>query len=107
MAKTFRVDPAAALQKAGAMEDCEKKIENTFGSIDTEINSDIRKAWESDDASRIFYQKYDGIKDDIQRMFRISNEYIKDLRDIAQTYRNIEQGVTDTVNPLSTDIFNV
>ena len=103
--KELKVQPAEVKQKAAQMAVCTGQIKNTFNNIKLEVES-LKLTWDSE-ASRAFQGKFNGLQDDIQRMFGVAEEYSEDLEAIANTYLQTESDAAAEVNKLSDDVFRI
>ena len=103
--KELKVQPDIVKAKAEQMATCTGQIKNTFGNIELEITS-LKTVWESD-ASKTFQNKFENLKDDIQRMFGVAEEYTDDLLQITTTYNTVEQEANALANQLRDDVFHI
>lgn len=55
-----------------------------------QLITSLSSVW-TGDASKAYIKKFQGLSDDIDRMIKIINEYVDDLKQIARNYEQTEQ----------------
>ena len=63
----------------------------------------LSSTWEGE-AAQDYLAKFASLEDDIQKMLRMINEHVIDLRDMANAYRQAEQQNVDVIQSLSGDV---
>ena len=53
-----------------------------------------------------YIQKFEGLSDDMSRLYKLIDEHVKDLDAIAKNYRDAESANLELANSLPTDILN-
>lgn len=86
-----------------------------FGNTGTQVNSvtqqmldkikALSSSWQGE-ASTAYLNKFNGLSDDMQKMFRMIQEHSKDLNDMAQQYSNAEKANEDLAAGLTDNVIS-
>ena len=63
----------------------------------------LKGQWEGE-ASNAYQNKFDQLKDDIDKIGKMINEHVNDLNEMAKVYQDAENANADTANELSGDV---
>ena len=90
-----------------------KKASTRFGSLATETKKltdnmlrlvqDTRNVWQGD-AQRAYSKQFDGLRDDMQKMFKMIDEYRTDLSEVAKNYEAAENANKSAAQTLKSDV---
>ena len=68
-----------------------------------DIVHSLKSQWEGE-ASNAYQNKFDQLKDDIEKIDKMIKEHVNDLQEMAKVYQDAESANTDMANGLSGDV---
>lgn len=80
------------------------KIRNLTEKMTAEVKA-LSGKW-TGEAGTSYIQKFEGLSDDMSRLYKLIDEHVKDLDAIAKNYRDAESANLELANSLPTDILN-
>lgn len=90
-----------------------KKSSSRFGTLANETKrltdnmmtlvSNTKSVWQGE-AQNAYWKKFDGLRDDMQRMFKMIDEYRTDLTEIARNYEAAETANKSAAAALKSDV---
>lgn len=105
MTGTLKVEPAKLKSAASAFESTGRQIQRLTTSMTQTVNQMTGNVW-SGDAATAYKRKFDKLQDDINRMIRMINEHITDLREMASQYEKSETQNQNLANSLNDDVIS-
>lgn len=92
-----------------------KKSSAKFGNLATEtkkltdsmmrLAENSKSVWQGE-AQSAYWKKFDGLKDDMQKMFKMIDEYRTDLSAIAKNYESAENANKTAAAALKSDVIS-
>lgn len=104
MEGTLRVDPQKLISTADEFGATGSQIRTLTDQM-ISITDSLRNVWEGD-AANTYSTKFGQLKDDMERMYRMIDEHVKDLNEMAQRYMEVENFNTETGNSLAGDVIS-
>ena len=77
----------------------------TLTSNMTSLVDGLKGAWEGE-AATAFNTKFHQLDDDMQKMYRMIDEHVKDLQEMARQYIDAENAAQDMANSLAGDVIS-
>ncbi len=105
MTGTLKVDPAKLKSAASSFESTGRQIQRLTASMTQSVNQMTGNVW-SGDAASAYKKKFDSLQDDINRMIRMINEHVADLKQMASEYEKSETQNQNLVNSLKSDVIS-
>lgn len=100
----IKVDPQQLINTAGEFSTTNGQVKGITDQMNTIIDS-LRPVWEGD-ASNTYNTKFGQLKDDMGKMYRMIQEHVRDLNDMAQEYITAENANIDTGSSLAGDVIS-
>lgn len=92
-----------------------KKASTKFGSLATETQKltnnmlkliqDTKSVWQGE-AQTAYSKKFDELRDDMQRIFKMIDEYRTDLTEVAKQYETAENANKAAAQALNSDVIH-
>ncbi|MBR2675255.1 MAG: WXG100 family type VII secretion target [Mogibacterium sp.] len=98
----IKVTPEILMNTASEFRSEGTQIGNLTSEMMDLING-LPSTWVGE-AGAAYVSKFNGLRDDIQRMLNMISEHVEDLNTMAQTYMSTEQQITETTQSLSSDV---
>jgi len=92
--------------KLASFKDHHARLTKFMNNLETVIKAIAQVSWVSP-ASRALLTKLQALLQTVRTALKIVEKYISDLEAAIQQYNQVESRVTDKVNNLQTDVFNV
>lgn len=90
-----------------------KSASTKFGSLATDTKKltdnmlklvqDTRSIWQGD-AQNAYTKQFEGLRDDMQKMFKMIDEYRSDLSEVAKNYEAAENANISAARTLKSDV---
>ena len=103
MTGTLKVSTAQLTSTANQFQSCGNQIKNLTNQMTNTVNTLTGAVW-SGDAANAYKKKFSALQDDINRMIRMINEHVDDLKTMAQQYESAEKANISLGNSLSGDV---
>ena len=100
----LKVEPARLSAAANSFQSMAASVRGDTSQM-MQIVENLCKSWKGD-ASTAYLNKFRGLDGDMQQIQNRINEYVNDLRQIFNLYRNQEASATGTINSLSNDLIS-
>ncbi len=98
----LKVDPQKLISTADEFNATGTQIKGLTENMMSKVKS-MSSAWEGE-ASTTYINKFGELQDDMDRMFRMIQEHVKDLNDMAQQYITAENANIDLGSGLAGDV---
>jgi WXG100 family type VII secretion target len=102
-AGTLRVTPEKLQATASSFEGTGTTVNNLTQQMTSIVTSLSGQVW-SGEAATAYVNKFNGLQDDMNRIYKMIKEHSDDLIEMAQQYISAENMNTDLVNGLSSDV---
>lgn len=102
MAAIIKVNPDTLKSTASEFASQGASLQQTTTAMIDLING-VTSAW-AGEAAQSYINKFNQLQDDMDRMFRMVQEYSNDLQEIATAYQAGEQNSMEAAEALSTDV---
>ena len=104
MASGFlRVSPDVLKTTAGNFGGSASKVQSLTQQMTSIVTSLSGEVW-SGDAATAYVNKFNGLQDDMDRIYKMIKEHSDDLIQMAQQYSTAESTNTELANSLSSDV---
>ncbi len=103
MTGTIKVNTAKLRSTASALQAKGNQVKNTTNRMMTLVNGLTGNVW-SGDAARAYLQKFKSLQDDMNKMYRMISEHVKDLNEMAAAYEKAESENQSAANSLSGNV---
>lgn len=103
MTGTIKVNTAKLRSTASALQAKGNQVKNTTNRMMTLVNGLTGNVW-SGDAARTYLQKFKSLQDDMNKMYRMISEHVKDLNEMAAAYEKAESENQSAANSLSGNV---
>lgn len=100
----IKVDPQKLISTADEFNGTGSQIKTLTDNMVSIVDS-LKSAWEGE-ASTTYNTKFHQLQDDMNRMYNMISEHVKDLNEMAQQYITAENANIDTGNTLSGDVIS-
>ena len=100
----LKVTPEQLISTSDEFNSCGAQI-RTLTSNMTSLVDGLKGAWEGE-AATAFNTKFHQLDDDMQKMYRMIDEHVKDLQAMAQEYMKAETAAQDMANSLAGDVIS-
>lgn len=100
----IKVDPQQLISTADEFSTTNGQVKSITDQMNSIIDS-LKPVWEGD-ASNTYNTKFDQLQDDMDKMYRMIQEHVRDLNDMAQEYIAAENANVDTGNALAGDVIS-
>lgn len=98
----LKVTPATLNQYAGTFGNSATEVQNiTNNMLNTVTN--LCGRWHGE-ASNMYKRKFDSLRDDMQRMFKMMREHSEDLKEMARNYTSAEDTNKGKFSGLAEDV---
>lgn len=104
MEGTLRVDPQKLISTADEFGAAGGQVRSLTDRMLSIVDS-LKSIWEGD-AATTYNTKFHQLEDDMNRMYRMIDEHVKDLNEMAQRYIEAENINTETGNALAGDVIS-
>lgn len=104
MEGTLRVDPQKLISTADEFGTTGGQVKSLTDRMLSIVDS-LKAVWEGD-AATTYNTKFHQLEDDMNRMYRMIDEHVKDLNEMAQRYIEAENINTETGNSLAGDVIS-
>jgi len=98
----LKVDPQKLISTADEFNTTGGQVKGLTDQMITIIDS-LKSAWEGE-AATTYNTKFHALQDDMDKMYRMIQEHVKDLNEMAQQYMNAENANIDTGSSLADDV---
>lgn len=102
-AGTLRVTPEKLQSTASSFESTGSTVQNLTQQMTSIVTSLSGQVW-SGTAATAYVNKFNGLQDDMNRIYKMIQEHSTDLIEMAQQYTNAENANADLANSLSSDV---
>lgn len=100
----IKVDPQKLISTADEFNGTGGQVKGLTDQMVSIIDS-LRSVWEGD-AATTYNTKFHQLQDDMDRMYRMIQEHVKDLNEMAQQYITAENANVETGNSLDGDVIS-
>lgn len=105
MTGTLKVEPARLKSTANSFQSTGAHIKRMTQSMTDIINKLSGRVW-SGEAAEAYKRKFGQLQDDINRMVKMIDEHVNDLKLMADVYEQAENANKDLVNSLKDDVIS-
>lgn len=98
----IKVNPETLNSTASEFGNQAGNLQNLTGQMMTLVTG-FSSAWQGE-ASTAYISKFQGLQDDMDRMFRMIQEHSTDLQEMSTTYINAESQASEVAQALSSDV---
>lgn len=98
----LKVDPQQLISTADEFNTTGGQVKGLTDQMVTIVDS-LKSAWEGE-AATTYNSKFHALQDDMDKMYRMIQEHVKDLNEMAQQYTNAENANIDTGSSLADDV---
>lgn len=98
----LKVDPQKLISTADEFNTTGGQVKGLTDQMITIIDS-LKSAWEGE-AATTYNTKFHALQDDMDKMYRMIQEHVKDLNEMAQQYMSAENANIDTGSSLADDV---
>lgn len=98
----IKVNPETLNSTASEFGTQASSLQNLTGQMMNLVNG-LTSAWQGE-ASTAYISKFQGLQDDMDKMFRMIQEHSTDLQEMATTYINAESQSAEVAQSLSSDV---
>lgn len=99
----LRVSPEKLQNTASSFETSAGNVQNLTRQMTTIVTSLTGQVW-SGEAATAYVNKFNGLQDDMDRMYKMVKEHATDLIQMAQQYAAAESGNADLISGLVSDV---
>lgn len=99
----LRVDPSVLQSTASSFESTGTSVNNLTEQMTSIVTSLTGQVW-SGEAATAYVTKFNGLQDDMNRIYKMIKEHSEDLIEFAQQYTSAETANTELANSLSADV---
>lgn len=99
----LRVTPEKLQSTASSFEATGSTVNNLTQQMTSIVTSLSGQVW-SGEAATAYVGKFNGLQDDMTRIYKMIKEHSDDLINMAQQYASAESASTDLANSLSSDV---
>lgn len=99
----LRVTPEKLQSTASSFEGTGSTIQNLTQQMTSIVTSLSGQVW-SGEAATAYVNKFNGLQDDMDRIYKMVQEHSTDLIEMAQQYISAESANADMANSLSADV---
>ena len=103
MAGILRVTPEKLQSTASSFEGQASQVQSLTQQMTSVVTSLSGQIW-SGEAATAYVNKFNGLQDDMDRIYKMIQEHSTDLIQIAQQYMTAERSNTELANSLSADV---
>lgn len=100
----LKVDPQKLISTADEFNTTGGQVKSLTDQMISIIDS-LKSAWEGE-AATAYNTKFHALQDDMDKMYRMIQEHVKDLNEMAQQYITAENTNIDTGSSLSGDVIS-
>lgn len=100
----IKVDPQKLMSTADEFSSTGSQVKTLTDNMVSIIDS-MKTMWEGE-ASTAYNTKFHQLQDDMDKMYRMIQEHVKDLNEMAQQYMTAETANIDTGNSLAGDVIS-
>ena len=104
MTGNLLVTPEQLRSASGEFSSTNGQVRTITGEMISLVNS-LNSVW-SGEAADAFKTKFNQLNDDIERIYRMIDEHVKDLQEMAAQYEKAEVESTENANALRGDVIN-
>ena len=98
----IKVDPQKLISTADSFNGTSGQVKSLTDKMVSIVDS-LKSAWEGE-ASTTYNTKFHQLQDDMDKMYRMIQEHVKDLNEMAQQYIKAENTNVETGKALAGDI---
>ena len=98
---TLKVTPEKLISAAGEFSNCSSVVSGLTRQMVSMVDG-LRSVW-TGEAANAYNQKFHQLDDDIQRLNKMIQEHVNDLKEMASAYQTAEQQSQDALSSLPTD----
>lgn len=102
---TLKVDPNKLKNAATSFSETGRNIQRLTTNMTQTVNQMTGNVW-SGDAAQAYRKKFDNLQDDINRMIRMVNEHVNDLKEMAAQYAGAETQNQNLANSLNDNVIS-
>lgn len=102
MATIIKVETTIIINTSSSFGTKGKEIKTLMDQM-MRLITDLSSVW-TGDAAKAYINKFKGLSDDITRMLKIIDEYVNDLKQIAENYEKTEQDNESLAQQLLDDV---
>ncbi len=99
----LRVDPNVLQTTAASFDSTGASVNNLTQQMTSIVTGLTGQVW-SGEAATAYVTKFNGLQDDMNRIYKMIKEHSEDLTEFAQQYISAENTNTDLANSLSADV---
>lgn len=99
----LKVSPEKLQATASSFEGSASKVSNLTQQMTNIVTSLSGQIW-SGEAATAYVNKFNGLQDDMTRIYKMIQEHSQDLTQMAQEYIRAEAANTELANSLSSDV---
>lgn len=100
---TLRVSPEKLQSTASSFEGIGSTVNSLTQQMTSIVTSLSGQVW-TGTAATAYVNKFNGLQDDMNRIYKMIQEHSTDLIDMATQYMNAENANADLANSLSSDV---
>lgn len=102
MKGSLKVSPEQLISASGDFSSKASNIRTLTNEMTSKVTS-LTSTWEGE-AATAYTAKFNGLKDDIEKIVAMVQEHAKDLNEMAESYRSAESKNTADFESLSADV---
>ncbi len=99
---TIKVNPDTLNSAAGEFGGQATSLQTLTGQM-MDLVKGLSSVWQGD-AANTYISKFEGLQDDMEKMFRMVQEHSTDLQEMSATYVDAETRNTDWASSLTSDV---
>ena len=100
---TLKVTATDLTTAAGEFQNTASLVKNLTAQMPQTVNQLSGQVW-SGDAANKYKQKFNGLQDDISRMYKYITDHVTDLNEMARSYSSVEAENVSAAGALSDDV---
>lgn len=104
MTGNLKVTPEELRTASGEFSTTNGQIRNITGEMTSLVNG-LSSVW-TGEAANAFKNKFNQLNDDMERIYRMIDEHVKDLQEMSRQYDEAERQSIDNANALAGDVIN-
>ena len=103
MEGTLRVSPEQLIATANEFSTTGNKMNTLMGTEMMDLVRSLSSVWEGE-ASQAYIRQFEGLRDDMEKLYRMVAEHSNDLTAMAAEYQNADKTNASLASGLSTDV---
>ena len=100
---TLKVTATDLTTAAGEFQNTASQVKQLTSQMTQTVNQLSGQIWSGDAATK-YKQKFNGLQDDISRMYKYITDHVTDLNEMARSYSSVEAENVSAAGALSDDV---